>query len=174
MQLVNTNIKTMAYVESEAEFNRAKVKGFWEVLLSRITGRKSCLWSLGEVMSSVDKKQTSQTVDLGLSDVPIEKIIGSVSRNQDFTRHFLPCSGNRSGKERWRGIYTLAVTGMGFPPVALYKVGDDYFVEDGHHRISVAKYLGWETIQAHVVALIPASQGRPSCKGQFTLCKGVA
>ena len=33
------------------------------------------------------------------------------------------------------------------PPVVLYKVGGAYFVEDGNHRISVARYQGvdWMT-----------------------------
>ena len=36
------------------------------------------------------------------------------------------------------------------PPVALIQVGHLYFVRDGHHRISVARALGQETIDAEV------------------------
>ena len=37
------------------------------------------------------------------------------------------------------------------PPIDVYKLGDNYYVIDGHHRVSVARQLGWDTIQARVV-----------------------
>ncbi len=37
-----------------------------------------------------------------------------------------------------------------FPPVSLYKVGDAYFVVDGNHRVSVARYHGVEWMDADV------------------------
>ena len=36
------------------------------------------------------------------------------------------------------------------PPVSLYKVGELYFVRDGHHRVSVAKSQGRDDIDAYV------------------------
>ena len=36
------------------------------------------------------------------------------------------------------------------PPVSLYKVGGFYFVLDGHHRVSVARFHGVEWIDAYV------------------------
>jgi ParB-like chromosome segregation protein Spo0J len=38
----------------------------------------------------------------------------------------------------------------GFPPIEVYKVGNDYFILDGHHRASVARYLGNRFIEAYV------------------------
>jgi hypothetical protein len=35
--------------------------------------------------------------------------------------------------------------GLDLPAVRLYKVGISYFVEDGNHRVSVARYQGVET-----------------------------
>lgn len=40
--------------------------------------------------------------------------------------------------------------GVKLPPVALIQVGEVYFVEDGHHRISVAKLWGEHEIEAEV------------------------
>jgi hypothetical protein len=37
------------------------------------------------------------------------------------------------------------------PPIDVYQVGDSYFVIDGHHRVSTARRLGRETIEARVV-----------------------
>ena len=40
------------------------------------------------------------------------------------------------------------------PPVELLKVGDIYFVRDGHHRVSVARALGRADIDAYVTDVI--------------------
>ncbi len=52
-------------------------------------------------------------------------------------------------RERWVNILNLhQFTGWG--PINLYKVGGIYFVEDGHHRVSVAHQLGVPMIEARV------------------------
>ena len=40
--------------------------------------------------------------------------------------------------------------GEELPPVSLYKIGDRYFVEDGNHRVSVARYHGVQAVEADV------------------------
>jgi hypothetical protein len=148
MVLVGADIKTMAYIRSEAEFKRARVRGFWDVIGSLLTGGRTHLLSFNEVVKS---SSYQQMVDRGLQDVPLKAIAGSVGRSREYTRRLLPCLGGENDKERWRKVYTLVTTGSGIRPVELYKVGQDYFVKDGHHRVSVAKYLGWESIQAQVI-----------------------
>lgn len=152
MDFVPTDLKTMAYIESEAEFQRAKMKGFWLKMLRRITGGNTCPLPFAKASEWLS---TTQAVDLGLQDVPLKDFVGSMGRHHDFTHNFLPCFGNRGGKERWREVYTLAVTGAGFPPVEAYKIGTTYYLKDGHHRVSVARHLGWRSIQANVVELYP-------------------
>ncbi len=39
------------------------------------------------------------------------------------------------------------------PPIKVYKVGDFYFVRDGNHRVSVARQLGMEFIDAEITEL---------------------
>ena len=141
------DLKTMTYIQSEAEFNRAKSRGFWEIIFSRVVGRRPHLLPLDQVINSA---QFEPATYQGLQDVRLEQIVGSAGRQGDFTHRFAPCAGDERSKERWRLIYTLAVSGAGFPPVELYQVGDRYFVQNGHHRISVAATLGWPTIQAYV------------------------
>lgn len=150
MNIVNTNMQTMAFIKSDAEFNRAKVKGFWQTVLDRILGRRTHLLPFNEVMEQIDLRRG---VDLGLKDIPLAAVVGSVSRTEDFTRDFSPATSSHLNRERWRGIYTLITTGAGIPAIEVYLVGDQYFVIDGHHRVSVANYLGWSTIQAHVTEL---------------------
>jgi hypothetical protein len=85
---------------------------------------------------------------LGLRTVPLDAIAGSVDRPREFDRRFRPRS-NR-GRERWQRVDLAVRRGAALPPVELYKVGDVYFVRDGHHRVSVARVMGRDTIDAYV------------------------
>ena len=58
-----------------------------------------------------------------------------------------------SAGERWKRVDRAFRRGEGLPPVSLYKVGGTYFVLDGHHRVSVARYHGVEWIDADVTEL---------------------
>jgi hypothetical protein len=40
------------------------------------------------------------------------------------------------------------------PPIDVYRVGDLHFVRDGHHRVSVAREMGFEVIEAYVTDVI--------------------
>ena len=150
MDSFNLDTKTMTYIRSESKFDRAKMKGFLEIMLAMITGHNMDLLSFDEV---VEKLRLKHSLYRGLEDIPVGNIVGSTGRYADFTRHFLPRSHDSREKERWRNIYTLAVTGKGFPPIDVYKIDQVYFVKDGNHRVSVARELGWKTIQAYVTEL---------------------
>lgn len=89
---------------------------------------------------------------LGLQDVPLDKIVGSMGRYDDFTREFLP--RKTSQESRWRTVYDLSTSMEGFPPVELYKIDEAYFVRDGNHRVSVAQANNAESIEAYVTEYI--------------------
>lgn len=150
MESPNLDLETRAYLRSESEFNYARMKAFLESIMGMITGHNMHLLSFSEIRHKLWLKQS---IYRGLEDIPIENIVGSTGRYEDFTRHFLPRSRDKRNKERWRNIYKLVVTGKGFPPIDVYKVDQVYFVKDGNHRVSVARELGWKTIQAYVTEL---------------------
>jgi hypothetical protein len=85
---------------------------------------------------------------LGLRVVPIGAIIGTVDRERDFDRRFRPTSGR--ARSRWEQIAAAMRRGEAMPPVDLYRIGEIYFVRDGHHRVSVACALGRKEIDAYV------------------------
>jgi hypothetical protein len=89
---------------------------------------------------------------IGLQVVPIEAIVGTVDRGRDFDRHFRPTSGRVRG--RWEQIAAAMRRGEPMPPVDLYKIGEIYFVRDGHHRVSVACALGRSDIDAYVTEVV--------------------
>jgi hypothetical protein len=97
--------------------------------------------------------------DLGLQVVSLDSIVGSVDRAVDFDRGLRPTSARL--RSRWERIAAAQRRGEAFPPVSLYKIGDLYFVRDGHHRVSVAKSLGRTDIDAYVTEVetrIPLTQ----------------
>jgi hypothetical protein len=85
---------------------------------------------------------------LGSQTVLVESIVGSEGRYADFDGEFLPLRG--SSEEKWRSVYAALRRGEGLPPVSLLKVGDAYFVRDGNHRVSVARWLGVKALDAEV------------------------
>jgi hypothetical protein len=87
--------------------------------------------------------------DLGLQIVPLDSIVGTVDRGVDFDRGLRPTSARL--RSRWERIAAAQRRGEALPPVSLYKIGDLYFIRDGHHRVSVAKSLGRTDIDAYVV-----------------------
>jgi hypothetical protein len=74
--------------------------------------------------------------------------VGSVNRYRDFDRAFLPSQARTEG--RWESIGRAHLNNIHLPPVKLYKIGDAYFVVDGNHRVSVAREMGQEFIDAEV------------------------
>ncbi len=85
----------------------------------------------------------------GTQVVPVEQIRGSVNRTHDFDQNFNPLQAHT--KERWINLAVTWLAGVTLPPVQLIQVGDVYFVEDGHHRVSVARALGQRYIDAEVM-----------------------
>jgi hypothetical protein len=163
------DVEVLTFIRSESEFNRAKIRGFVEMMMGLITGHNMHLLSFDEVVTKLNLKES---IYRGVQDIPLDNIVGSTGRYTDFTRHFLPRSGDKRHKERWRKIYTLAVTGKGFPPIDVYKIDQVYFVKDGNHRVSVARNLDWLTIQAHVTELPTSIPLSPDVEPDDLLIKG--
>ncbi len=87
----------------------------------------------------------------GTRPVDVEKITGSVGRYRDFDGSFLPRKKGMS--ERWGRVDRAYHQGVELPAVSLYKIGEAYFVRDGNHRVSVARYHGVAAIDAEVVEI---------------------
>ncbi len=80
--------------------------------------------------------------------VRLDQIRGTEGRARDFDADFRPLS--RHSEERWLRVFAAWKQGKALPPVELIRAGDAYYVRDGHHRISVARLMGQEFIDAVV------------------------
>ena len=88
---------------------------------------------------------------VGMRTVPIERIVGSVDRAVDFDRLFRP---RKRGdvRQRLNSLRTAFADGA-LPPISVYEASDLYFVNDGHHRVALARQEGVEFIDAEVTSL---------------------
>jgi hypothetical protein len=111
-----------------SDFSRARFKAFMNRLRSALSGQP--------------------TIYRGVQVVPIEKIAGSLNRYHQFDRAFMPLEDQMA--QRWQNIDRAFYKEVNLPPIVLYKVGDVYFVIDGHHRVSVAREQGQAFIDAEV------------------------
>jgi hypothetical protein len=133
--------------QSEIDFDRARARAFLREAGNLIARRPNELLSFDAVQRSLVAYGSSYR---GVQTVPIQQIVGSATnRYNDFDRAFLPAQVRT--KSRWKRIDQLRMSGEELPPVQLYKLGDLYFVRDGHHRVSVAREMGQEFIDAEVV-----------------------
>ena len=128
-----------------ALFDAARRAAFMSDLLRLLFRKPVDLLPFEEVR---EKLRLKHVVDRGIREVPVAKIVGTLGREREFNRVFLP--RDESLRERWMGVEELAEGPVGFPSVELYQVGEAYFVVDGHHRVSVARQLEHATIEARV------------------------
>jgi hypothetical protein len=103
-------------------------------------------------------------LQLGRRVVAVEEIVGSVGRPEEFDGAFLPL--RRSLEGRWKRVDRAFHLGVDLPSVVLYKLGESYFVSDGNHRISVARYQNVQWIEAEVTLFYVRTRAVPTGVGQ--------
>ncbi|HET9909751.1 MAG TPA: universal stress protein [Anaerolineales bacterium] len=128
------------------DFQSARQKAAIQEVLARFTGKSTQLLSYDEV---ADKLKLRARTERGVQHIPLNAIVGSVGRDTDFTRAFLP--RRAVDQQRWANVKTAMEDGAGLPPIEVYKVGDVYFVIDGNHRVSIARQEGYTSIEARVI-----------------------
>ena len=89
---------------------------------------------------------------LGEQLIPLDSIVGTVDRSREFDRNFRPTSPRV--RERWQRINLAQRKGEAMPPIDVYRIGELHFVKDGHHRVSVARALGHNDINAYVTEVL--------------------
>jgi hypothetical protein len=130
------------------DFDQAFKKGFMRAILNKVTQKRTGLISFDELRTKLDIQNQR---DIGMQEILIEKIIGSLNRYQDFDDSFLPRQTHT--RNRWENIDRVYLQGEYLPPVEVYKIGEFFFVIDGNHRVSVAREKGQIYIDAHVIEL---------------------
>jgi hypothetical protein len=132
----------------ENDFLRARRRQFLTALvhnLRRGRGDDNRLLRLDDVAGAPCWRGQRQ---LGLQTVQLETIVGTASSRRDFDRRFRPTSARV--RSRWEGLALAIRRGAAIPPIEVYRVGDQHFVADGHHRVSIAAATRQHLIDAYV------------------------
>lgn len=102
--------------------------------------------------------------DLGVMPVPVEKIVGTLSRCRDIDADFQPLLDRESLRfshgsrmRRLERIREAMERGVILPPLELYRLRGEYYVVDGHHRVALAKEMDVAYLDAHVIDILPAA-----------------
>ena len=148
----------IGYVGVDEQVDKDFHRALWRASLRHLRNRVLRRSPRDHVLSFEEAKSALtrwSQVHRGMRTVEVEKIVGSVGRCRDFDESFLPVKVSMSG--RWGRDDRAYHQGVELPAVSLYKIGDTYFVRDGNHRVSVARYHGAAAIDAEVVEIT----GRP-------------
>jgi hypothetical protein len=107
----------------------------------------SAMLPFEEVVAALGRKSQR---DLGIQLIGLDSIVGTVDRRRgEFDRSFRPADPGVRG--RWERIAEARRRGEAMPPIDVYRLGELHFVQDGHHRVSVARAMGDTDIEAHVI-----------------------
>jgi hypothetical protein len=152
----------IGYMSVEEQVDKDFVRARHRALAGRVASFFRGERERGELLSFDEVRRASRAnggLRLGRREVDVSRIVGSVGRYRQFDHNFMPKKA--SLQDKWKRVDRAFVRGEELPPVRLYKIGDAYFVEDGNHRVSVARYQGVEMIDAEVIEfLTPATVGR--------------
>jgi hypothetical protein len=138
--------------DAQFDFGRARRQRALSRLGARLRREPSdidVILPFEEVVEALGRKGEQY---LGLQAIDLDSIVGTVDRGREFDRSFRPTSGKV--RSRWERIAEAQRRGKAMPPVDVYRIGDLHFVKDGHHRVSVARALGHDTIDAYVTEVI--------------------
>lgn len=143
----------------DTDFTRARRRARLRAVVAHIKREHTSnrLLSFDEVRR--ERLVANTRLHRGTRVVKVDEIVGSVGRWRDFDRSFLPARASVGNK--WKRIDRAFHRGEDFPPVELYEVGEAYFVVDGHHRISVARYHEVPTLEAIVAEFHPKLPAAP-------------
>src|SRR5947209_5927745 len=142
----------MPGVDAQHDFLRARRRAALARLAARLRGEPDDVGVILPYEEVIDALGFVSEHSVGLQVVQLDLIVGTVDRARDFDRRFRPTS--QRVRARWEQIAAAMRRGDPLPPVDLYRVGEIYFVRDGHHRVSVACALGHADIDAYVTEVI--------------------
>jgi uncharacterized ParB-like nuclease family protein len=103
-----------------------------------------------------ESEKAYETVKRGIATVSLDKIKGSVGRYSDFDQQF-HLKGAGTG-ERLASLTQAMQKGRSIPPVSLYQIKDNFYIVDGHHRVTAARKLKQSHIQAKILELLPSGE----------------
>jgi hypothetical protein len=138
--------------DAQSDFARARRRRALALLSARLRREPDDVGLILPFEEVVEALGRTGERPLGIQQIDVDTIVGTVDRTRDFDRDFNPTTLRL--RRRWEGIAEAQRRGEAMPPIDVYRVGDLHFVRDGHHRVSVARAQGLDAIAAHVTEVV--------------------
>jgi hypothetical protein len=138
----------MPALDAQHDFLRARRRATMARVAARLRGEPDDVRQILPYEEVIEALGFVSEQRIGPAVVKLDDIVGTVDRQREFDRRFRPTTGRV--RSRWEHIAAAMRRGESMPPVDLLKIGEIYFVRDGHHRVSVARALGHTDIDAIV------------------------
>jgi len=150
-KVVNVQEKHILEIQPRMRKKITKKEGWWNTVFKLRQDSLKSFYAESRAQKYLD------SIDRGIQTVKLDNIVGSVGRPLDFSRDFSPKSVDEKPHIRTRveSIEEAMREGRPLPAVELYKIDDEYYVLDGHHRVIAAKGQGQKFIDAHIVEYLP-------------------
>jgi hypothetical protein len=149
--------------DAENDFLRARRRQFLSALAHRLRGRPAGSGRLVPLDDVVGPLGWHGQRQLGLQTIRLNTIAGTTGVRRDFDRCFRPTSSRV--RSRWERLALAQRRGEAIPPIEVYRVGGLHFVNDGHHRVSIAAATGQQQIDAYVTQVLTTAQPRTETAG---------
>jgi hypothetical protein len=137
-------------MKARQEFERMWARAFWRKVLK--FGQQTDLRSFSDAQHAAAAYERSER---GVHLIRVDAITGTVSENANFDDQFNP--RRFTLQDRWVRLYIGHMQGAPIPPVEVYLIEGEYFVVDGHHRVSGARSVGQTWIEARIVEVEAAA-----------------
>jgi hypothetical protein len=141
---VDIHATGMPILDAQSDFRRARRA----YLVARLARRLSWQIHAPRTLRSLCEHDFLPGGPRRMQVVPLASIVGTVDPTTEFDARFRPASQRL--RRRWERIALANRKGIALPPIDLRHGPDGYYVVDGRHRVSVARYLGYRDIDAWV------------------------
>ena len=138
----------MIELQDLLEFHLAQRRARVARVLSLVTGKRDRMLFLEEVLDSMWLLGQSY---VGVRPIEVGRIVGSESRTREFGRNFLPLRGFLM--HRWARVNEAYRGDVALAAIRVFELDGRYYVRDGRHRVSVARFHCVEYIDAEIVKI---------------------
>ena len=139
------------------QFSSLQMRALRDLFLAKLTGRNSKPMAFHEQLQHADRNRKL----LGVQDIQVEQIIGTLNRDCDFDSQFRPLGKHLL--ERWVKTF-ISLQRDEWSPIVVHKIDEQYYIEDGHHRVSVARSVCMLFITAKVLEYHSQPAQTESCE----------
>jgi hypothetical protein len=139
-------------IDAQTAFARERRRRRRDSVLRWLLRRPVCANHLQSLEAKLGRTAPAAGQRVGLRAIALDTIVGTAeeAKIRSFDHRFRPAAVSR---HRWERIWIAGRRGASLPPISVFRLGEEHFVIDGHHRLSVAQSLGMTAIDAEVTDL---------------------